>query len=117
MEDKLDYSVLSRRKGRFVISMDSLASHPDVVMEVMSQCIVTWAEMRYFDRCFHYEAISPQFDLVEEGGIGKTYVINVTPQVDPEGEPMGVSIQFVPAEKNIGFLGEITDLNQVIKFP
>jgi len=58
---------LLRRRGRFELASELLADCPGVVMKAFAGVVVTRCEHNYDRQAFDYTAVSPYFDLVEDG--------------------------------------------------
>jgi hypothetical protein len=62
-----------RRIGKFRVHHDLIERDPQSVRLVMAVCIVVRAEFIYYPGYIEYTAISPYFDLVEEGCVIPEY--------------------------------------------
>lgn len=64
-----------RRKGIFRVSKEVIESKPNVVMEILSRCIVVRAESLMIDDVIEYYAYSKEFDIVEQGNQVPRYAV------------------------------------------
>jgi len=64
---------LLRRRGRFELASDLLAEYPGVVMKAFAGVVVTRCEHNYDRQVFDYAAVSPHFELVEDGELAPHY--------------------------------------------
>lgn len=60
----------SIRAGRFEIPREFLEEHPAAVQQLFARCIPVRAENRAMTGAIHYEAISPQFNMLHETSAG-----------------------------------------------
>lgn len=67
----------AQRKGKFSISVDLIDAWPQVALAIMSEVIVTRAEMNFMDDAIHYEGLSMAFTPVELGSVVPIYRIQV----------------------------------------
>ncbi|MGE7689661.1 hypothetical protein ACQKMI_10635 [Lysinibacillus sp. NPDC097214] len=58
---------INKRFGRFYISSELLFDNYDIVNRILSQVIVVECTHHYYSNQFEYIAISPLFDVVDEG--------------------------------------------------
>ncbi len=65
------------RKGRFNIALELIVECPQVALAIMSEVIVTRAEMNFMDDVIHYEGLSMAFAPVELGAEAPTYRVDV----------------------------------------
>ncbi len=64
---------LWNRRGTFSISMPVISTYPEVVMKIMSNCIIVRAEYLFMRECIMYEAYSLLFREVPEGAEAPVY--------------------------------------------
>ena len=67
--------MVNRRLGTFKIDIRIIDTQPKVVKQIMGECIIVRAEMRYETNSIHYTAISDWFDEIPEGSMPMNYVI------------------------------------------
>lgn len=65
------------RRGKFRISLGFLRQSTDTVMALMSKFIVIRAEMLFGEDAIDYTALSPLFDMVEEGHTIPEYRLDI----------------------------------------
>lgn len=83
---------MDRHLGRFVITNEMIDTTPDIVRQIMGNCIITRAECMFHWNGISYVAISPKFRYVPFGSIAPKYkIVVVEDNVDP--------IMFIEEEK------------------
>ena len=66
----------TRRIGNFVIDSYLVEHDPEVVLEIMSQCIIVRCEYKYSEGKFYYTAISNLFEEIPISNIPTDYDIS-----------------------------------------
>lgn len=68
---------MKNRIGKFSVDRSLIETSPEVLMKLMSHCIVVRCELMY-DNVFEYVAISPEFDVVPVGQFAPHYHVIVS---------------------------------------
>ncbi len=69
---------MTNRYGNFSITIDLIENNPDIIRQVMGECIILRAEHIYATRAIEYQAWSPKFELLDEVEPIPEYIIKVT---------------------------------------
>jgi hypothetical protein len=66
---------IQNRAGKFTLREDIVNNFPQDVMNIMSNCIITRCEFRWYSGHFEYEAVSPMFSEIESGQMMPEYEV------------------------------------------
>jgi len=77
--------IMKRRLGKFSIARKFIDDSPQLVQEIMSQCIILEAKYSPVHDTIEYLAICDQFQEVLEGHIPMVYIIKVSIDYDSRG--------------------------------
>jgi hypothetical protein len=66
------------RMGRFRISLETIERYPDRVRELLAQCIIIRAEIRWEWEAVEYTAFCPQFEVTQMGHEPRRYDVIAT---------------------------------------
>ena len=65
---------IKNRLGKFDLPEKTIDSHPEVVMKIMSKCIILKAESNFYKKAIEYTAYSFLFDELPDYQMPKEYV-------------------------------------------
>jgi hypothetical protein len=69
---------VSKRLGRFRLSMSIINLDPKTVMRVLGKMVIVRAETLYAEKCVEYMAMSNLFEVVEEAEQIPMYRLSIT---------------------------------------
>lgn len=69
------YNIPARTIGRFSIPLEMVEGNAPLVRKIMGTCVIVRCEYMYGKNSFDYVAISPEFDVVEEGQMIPEYAV------------------------------------------
>ena len=84
----------SRRFGKFSIHRKFIKDNPEIVREIMGECIILDARSDEVSDTIEYLALSDNFHEVKEGEIPQVYKITIVNEYDSAGRVLHHSWEF-----------------------
>jgi len=65
----------NRRLGTFIVSSEMIENYPEIVKQIMGECIIVRAGFSYIEDAIEYTAISDWFDAIPINNVPMKYNI------------------------------------------